>query len=415
MSQDKNLKDLLEELTPREIAAGQHLNYSSFFGVNRVLNFADANIPSLLFGMTPEERAFLKEISEAHLKGCDFRSRLRLEDIGRQVYSDETDLDLSRFDFYGHTNGARDAIQKVVARLGEKKPGFVFYASPNWVFDKVLAGVHPNITLGNFFADSGDSFIASLEEVTKYLKDKLLAIVIVDPANPLGYSLSQEHIERINKIQRKYGTVPIFDDVFRGLREPSERHSSSRFAENPIIVETTSKRFGARGLGVTWTLIPKDLGLGVIPELNPECEGCSSKAAVVANALYQTKYHDRVREWIINNSAAFQAGYTDAFNGRPFGTFRQAFPGMPIMTFYFQPTDRIFSPAIRNRVAPDLYLSSGIDWICNFDHKASNKENHILELAQGLSYVRICPTKEDPSRSYIGGATFATHIQDLLK
>jgi len=400
--------------------AGEHLPYGSLFGLDRGFNFLDANIGFLDFGTNDTELEAVQKLAAMTRKGCNAKSDISLEEIASQILKDETQFDLSKYNLSVSTTGARGAIISVLNQIVTPQKPCVMYASPNWVFDAVVGSVK-NARIAETFIPTAENFVDTFEFVSS--KVPLGAVILVDPANPLGYRFTKEQIERIERTSQKYGIVPIFDDVFRGLQAKGERHSSSEYSHCSVIVETTSKRFGARGLGVTWTLTPKELNL--TPSVKEEsCTGCSSLAAVVTQALYETGYGERIQSFLTANAAAFKQGFYDSFQEtQPIGRFVHAFPAMPIMTYHFEEVDEELTASLVNdlETARGIKLTSGFEWICQVETKEKAiRDGKITQLIQmegafASSYIRICPTKETPDRCYIAGHHLGTKMQELVK
>lgn len=396
----EEIQKVLDTLQPKIISAGNHLQYGTPFGYKTELDFLDANIGLIPFGINDTELSHLERIARVIDQGCKATSEKPLEEVAMQILEDETNLNLANYNLRVSAGGARGAIATVINNVTTRKKPLVVYSSPNWIFDNLVT----NLTKAqpcSFHATTADEFIERFEQGAN---DNVAAVILVDPANPIGYRFSREHIERIEQVSEQYGIVPIFDDVFRGMQKEGERYSSSEHSHNSVIVETTSKRFGARGIGATWTLIPKTIGF--TPDISVSCQGCENIAATITQALYETGYGERIRQFITNNSKAFLKGFYTESKSMP-GEFRQAFESMPIMTYHFQPNDKFNSLTLRQFLREQVLITSGIDWICQTNIQDQERALH------GISYVRICPTKETPDRAYIAGIIVSEAVRTL--
>ena len=396
----EEIQKLVEALQPKIIIAGDHLQYGTPLGYKTELDFLDANIGLIPFGINDNELSHLEKISRAIEQGCNAKAEKSLEEIARQILEDETNLNLDNYNLRVSAGGARGAIATVINSVVTRKKSLVVYASPNWVFDSLVT----NLTKAqpcNFHATTADEFTERFE---KGANDNVASVILIDPANPLSYRFSREHIERIEQISEQYGIVPIFDDVFRGMQEKGGRYSSSEHSYNSVIVETSSKRFGARGIGATWTLIPKTAGFS--PDISVGCQGCENIAATITQALYETGYGERIRQFITNNSKAFLKGFYSESKNMP-GEFRQAFESMPIITYHLEPNQKFNSLTLRQFLREQVLITSGVDWICQTSSQDKERALH------GISYARICPTKETPDRAYIAGKMVAEAVRTL--
>lgn len=392
-----------------------HLPYGGFEEHALPFNFLDANVNHVAFGSTPEELEVLGEIYRTY-DSCKTEYPKSLDDVARGIVQAETGFNLDSYDFYTSVTGARYAIGQTLSHLVTSDKPFVAYASPNWIFDSVVASVRSAAGFP-FFAFSGDSFVGHFEELPE--KDRIAALIVVDPANPLGYRLSQRNVSQMEEVAQEHGIVPIFDDVFRGMQRPGERHSASEFSKKSVVVETTSKRFGIRGIGTTWTLIPKELDIpreGIFRSL---CKGCDNVAAMVTEGLYKAGYDSRISDFVASNARAFMAGVADKV-GKDYGggKFVHAFDGMPLMTYHFPSSFKFNRPEDRVNYALALQqltgTTPGFSWFCTGTSSLEKRRPTPSEAELCASFMRICPTKETPHRSYLAGTLFGDVIRGKL-
>lgn len=393
------------------LPVGNHLVYGTFFGPITELDFRDANIPELQFGQTPQEREVVRRLLK---RSCEQKYDKTLEAVAQEIMQAETTFNLEEYTLSTSAMGARSAIASVLTKLVQGKRNIVLYASPNWIFEQVISTV-PDARGGSFYANSGDSFVQACEDIGKEVGDKIAAVIIVDPANPRGYRLSRQHTQYLEELAEKNGYSLVFDDVFRGLQVKESKDTAAMHTKNSIIIETTSKRFGARGAGVTWTLVPKRKNIEL--EETIHCEGCKNTAAYLTDALFSLGYGERVQAWIRANAQAFMAGYKDAFDGPVFGSFVQAFPESPILTLEGITDFNLMwgSDTLRRAAAGAVAITSGLDWIKDITGKMIDPRKYREELVEGLSYVRICPTKESPDRCYLGGFLLGQSVASRAK
>ncbi len=402
-----------------DLRAGPHLTYGSLIGPSTGYNFLDANVGFLPFGRDLAELESLFKMNLVAQEGCNARAAFNLEDVAREIVGRETDLDLSLYDVHTSTDGARGAISRILeARVTTEKP-LVGFASPAWIFDSVVGKI-PGAGSVAISACTADELVYALEndEVTS----KLAAVLLVDPSNPLPYRFTREHIERLDELSdggSKFSL--IFDDVFRGLQGQGRMHSASRYSSGGIIVETTSKRFGARGLGATWTLVPKRLKIDLGQSFEDECKGCASIAAVVTRELDEQIHNYTVQETLIARTNAFIAGYGRSFGtNEPYGQFWNAFDGMPILIHMFEGSGPIVSSKVKAAALEiaDVRVTSGLDWMVGAEGKLvdfeQGNDTHRAEIEQGASYIRICPTKEPVDRAFVGGFWYGKAVQKVL-
>lgn len=407
----KHQEIAVEDLLPQTIFAGKHLPYGSFHGTVRGFDFMDATIGFLPFGENELELEHLKQINLLIGQSCNAKNPLDLKNVARGILTKETSIDLSNYKLHTSLTGARGALIPWLTALvnQDEKRNRIAYASPNWGFDSIISKV-PNAVHAPFYAFSADSFVDSFSKLKDL--DSVASLIIVDPANPLGYRLGKEEVSALESITDKHGVRLVFDDVFRGMQAQGERHGASEYSKNGIIVETTSKRFGVRGLGVTWTLVPNNLNLGLVDSVvNSECEGCSNIASAVTNGLYETKYGEKIRRHLILNANAFFNGVLFSSNeGENLGAIDLAFGGMPFVVYRLPSGKYPKMNELHLTLRDKIGVTSGFDWISKIPEYTPSDD----EIKLASSYVRICPTKETPDRSFYAGVALATIVRNAV-
>lgn len=400
-------EELPQEARSRRILAGYHLPYGTFQGVVKPFDFYAADMGLLPFGENSSELLALSKISGLSGQGCEAKYDSSLEEVARKILKRETRFDLSKYNIQTSAGGARQALINIFMNLLTGKKDSVAYASPNWAFDEVvpLSGAKPS----PFYAHSADMFVDSFAKLPNL--ESLSSLIVVDPSNPLGYRLTKEHISALEDIADKHGVTLVFDDVFRGMQSKGDRHSAAEYSTRGIVVETTSKRFGARGIGATWSLIPKDIGID-FPQTLIDCEGCSAMAAAITDSLYDAKYGEKIRNYLIRNTQAFMLGVNEVFADRDKnerGKFSSGFLGMPIIT-YTLPYGRYSKLEELHSLFPALGVTSGLEWISKVPGYVPSED----EIGLGSSYIRICPTKESADRAYFAGMVIADSVNNYL-
>lgn len=382
------------EQKPRFFSSGKHLRYGSFFGPFQ-FDFRDANINALDFGITDKELSYVQRIVETGTT-CQFKGDFNGVEVARKILQEETSFDLDNYDLYFGTNGAKGAIFKILSKVVSKTRPHIAYASPNWVAFDNLFDIVPDAQKKAFFANSAETYLRSFERIAD---DSVAAVLVVDPANPLGYRFNREQIGRLEQTCERFGIVPVFDDVFRGLQEKGKRHSASEYSHNAVVVESTSKRFGIRSLGATFTLVPKHLKLDDL-EIDVGCSGCDSRAALTVDALYNCEYDVRVRNALVAATKAYARGLGNGLGGKS-GNIKMGFLGMPLFTYHL-PGELVLGEKLMGEVE-SFGVTVGPQWVCDFKNRLETGNTSQKELRHAFSYIRICPTKETPERCYLGG------------
>ncbi len=413
LSADQLMMIMEQASIPRNSPLTSHLGYGTFFGNFKAMNLLDANIGSLPLGRNPDELKLVQAALYGQMIGCDARHDFRLDNVATKILSGETSFNLEDYTLQTTTGGARRAISDVLRHLtATGKRNVVAYATPNWAaFDHLVKTV-PGAQSSAMHVETADQFVQKFSDLPN--KEKVAAIIVVDPANPLGYRLTETHVAELERIADKYGVAVVFDDVFRGMQVLGQRHSASEYSKNAIVIESTSKRFGERSLGVTWTLFPQGVDIK-LTDSTDECRGgCKETAAAVVDGLYRLGYGERISEMVRQNGDAFVAGFNmiaEELLPLQRGSFYRAFPATSIITYQF-PIMPISSQDFVDGLADRVQLTSGFEWVS--DVRSRHKTLSIEEVRCANSYMRICPTKETPDRCFLAGAFCSHFLSELL-
>ncbi len=162
-----------------------------------------------------------------------------LENVVCGMLKDETrlDFDPSKLKtFPGSTQVAlRDAMKASKSFLRRK----IALPVPNWHFQNAFE--RENFV--PFEAYSEDQFVANFK--TAVADNNVAALILVDPAIPLMYSLSEGAAREIDATAQKWGVKVIVDEVMRGVKPRDQRDTVARHFTHGYVVEGFSKRFGA--------------------------------------------------------------------------------------------------------------------------------------------------------------------------
>ncbi|MDO8642853.1 MAG: hypothetical protein Q7R76_04700 [Candidatus Woesearchaeota archaeon] len=179
----------------------------------------------------------------------------------------------------------RDALDHVFHELCQPNKQ-VAIPVPNWHFQLIC-----NTLPFTFFeAPNEESLVENFEREAK--KGTIYALILVNPAVPLMYTISEPAARLLDETACRYGVDIVIDDILRGLDEPGQRDSIARFFTRPYVVEGFSKRYGDEPLGdVSYILAPdapsaKKMKMSVTS--TPEYE----TGRYVRGSLLQLAYHN---------------------------------------------------------------------------------------------------------------------------
>ena len=93
-----------------------------------------------------------------------------------------------------------------------------------------------------------------IEEFEKLITPKTRAILICNPNNPTGYIYTQEEMEKIRDLVKKYDLFLFADEVYREFCYTGHQHISSfhlqGIEENVVLIDSVSKRYSECGIRI---------------------------------------------------------------------------------------------------------------------------------------------------------------------
>ncbi len=121
-----------------------------------------------------------------------------------------------------------------------------FYANYNgFAVTAGLTVVPVTATIENGFA------LPPVEEIEKKITEKTKAIVICNPGNPTGYLYSQQELEQLRTIVKKYDLFLFADEVYREFcydgNHPFSVMNLEGIENNVIMIDSVSKRYSMCG------------------------------------------------------------------------------------------------------------------------------------------------------------------------
>lgn len=99
-----------------------------------------------------------------------------------------------------------------------------------------------------------DFALPPVSEFEKLITPETKGIVIINPNNPTGYLYSEEELEALAKLVRKYGLYLYSDEVYRRYCYDGRKHYSvmnlKGIEQNTILFDSMSKRYSECGIRV---------------------------------------------------------------------------------------------------------------------------------------------------------------------
>lgn len=151
------------------------------------------------------------------------------------------------------TSGASHAIGTLFKSLGEEGVNFLNSQSTVLMFSPVYSPYNMSLLNRNIgsFSLSVDPMTGELsDESIEHLKDfdgRLSAIILIDPNNPTGFSLSDDALEKIANIAREHDSLVITDEVYASFF-PKKKTLVDYCPERVVRIDARSKIERSTGL-----------------------------------------------------------------------------------------------------------------------------------------------------------------------
>jgi DNA-binding transcriptional MocR family regulator len=169
------------------------------------------------------------------------------------ILRNETSLPVSEERIYYNEERTRETIHQVLTGL-VGKGGKVALPVPNWYFWRSIE--KDSFSFQYFNALSEEQLVEGFANIAK--KEKVKALLLVNPANPLMYTMCADALREINSIALHHGIDIVVDDILRGVSPIGKRESIGTHFSRPYVIEGFSKRFGDTFFGdMSYVLSPE--------------------------------------------------------------------------------------------------------------------------------------------------------------
>ena len=189
---------------------------------------------------------------------------------GLASYYQSLDIDVSYNDLMVTTGGSEALLFALNSCLDAGDEVIIpepFYANYNGFSISAGITVKPiSTSISNGFA------LPPIEDFVKLITPKTKAILICNPGNPTGYLYSQEELELLRDVVKKYNLFLFADEVYREFCYDGNSHCSvlslDGLEKHAVVIDSTSKRYSMCGIRV-----------GCIVSKNPEVINTALKFA----------------------------------------------------------------------------------------------------------------------------------------
>ena len=189
---------------------------------------------------------------------------------GLASYYQSLDIDVSYNDLMVTTGGSEALLFALNSCLDADDEIIIpepFYANYNGFSISAGITVKPiSTSISNGFA------LPPIEDFVKLITPQTKAILICNPGNPTGYLYSQEELELLRDVVKKYNLFLFADEVYREFCYDGNSHCSvlslDGLEKHAVVIDSTSKRYSMCGIRV-----------GCIVSKNPEVINTALKFA----------------------------------------------------------------------------------------------------------------------------------------
>ncbi|MDP4266796.1 MAG: pyridoxal phosphate-dependent aminotransferase [Bacteroidota bacterium] len=202
--------------------------------------------------ITPEN--VMEKIRNIDLKVVEYSHSAGIISYRKKLveYYKRCNIDIDVNDIIVTTGGSEAIIFAMLVCLNPGDEVIIpepFYANYNGFANTCGVSVKPIFsTIENGFA------LPPISEFEKIITPKTKAIMICNPNNPTGYLYSEEELESLKEIVKKYDLFLFSDEVYREFCYDGKKHFSAMnlkgIEDNVVLLDSVSKRYSACGVRI---------------------------------------------------------------------------------------------------------------------------------------------------------------------
>ncbi len=210
------------------------------------LNIGQPDIETPEGAMNVLKNTDIKVVEYSHSAGIlSYRKKL-------VEYYKQCNIDVNENDIIVTTGGSEGILFAFMICLNEGDEVIIpepFYANYNGFANAAGVVVKPiNSIIDNGFA------LPAASEFEKLITPKTKAILICNPNNPTGYLYSEEELQSLKDLVKKYDLYLMSDEVYREFCYDGNTHFSAMnlkgIEDNVILLDSVSKRYSACGVRI---------------------------------------------------------------------------------------------------------------------------------------------------------------------
>ncbi|MEW5813816.1 MAG: aminotransferase class I/II-fold pyridoxal phosphate-dependent enzyme [Spirochaetota bacterium] len=154
----------------------------------------------------------------------------------------------------------------------------VLYPNPGYPIYESIIEFHGGKAIPYGYAEGKENFEIKLEEIERSLTPKTRFLVFNSPQNPMAAESSQDELNRIAELVRKYDLMVLCDEAYFDMRYEGKSQSLVTLPdmeERCVILYTFSKKFAMTGWRLGAAIGPQAI-IEQIAKLNVNDESCSN-------------------------------------------------------------------------------------------------------------------------------------------
>ncbi len=146
-----------------------------------------------------------------------------------------------------HCPGVISGMRVYIELFTKKKSKILIFEPVYASFRRIIENTNRTVVVSELINTNG-KFLIDFEDFEKKASD-VDVVILCNPHNPLGRSWSEEELEKISNICRKYNILVISDEIHADLTLFSNKHNVfKKYYENTITFISSTKTFNLSGI-----------------------------------------------------------------------------------------------------------------------------------------------------------------------
>jgi len=154
-------------------------------------------------------------------------------------------------------HGSEQSIRLTIMSLFKPEDKIILLSPTFVAFDYALeyVGIKPIVVS---YEEHQNKFIAPIEKIISSINEGVKCVMLCNPSNPLGCSISESDLHRIISHAQKFNTLVIVDEVYSKFSGISCNELAKNF-DNLIIFRSFSKEYGLAGVRLGYLIATPEI------------------------------------------------------------------------------------------------------------------------------------------------------------